>query len=116
MKRDVFVYLEDVLDCINDIESFVKNKTKGHFLKNVMMQDAIVRKIEIIGEATKNIPASFKEKHRSIPWKKIAGMRDVLVHAYFEVRLDLVWEAVKEDIPKLKKQIQKILDESLNKN
>lgn len=111
MKRDVIVYVEDILDFINDIERYIKNKQKDKFLKNEMVQDAIFRKIEIMGEAAKNIPTSFRNKYPSVPWKKIAGMKDVLIHAYFEVKLDRVWNVVKDDLPKLKKEIKKILEE-----
>jgi len=72
----------------------------------------VIRRLEIIGEAVKNLPADFKKKKSSIPWQNIAGMRDFLIHEYFGVDLDLVWQTVKKDLPEFKKQILKLLDKS----
>lgn len=72
----------------------------------------MIRRLEIIGEAVKNLPADFKKKKSSIPWQNIAGMRDFLIHEYFGVDLDLVWQTVKKDLPEFKKQILKLLDKS----
>jgi uncharacterized protein with HEPN domain len=79
-------------------------------LKNKEKQNALIRSIEIIGEATKNLSSDFRKKHPSVPWKKIAGMRDRLTHHYFGVDFTRVWNVVKDDLPKLKKQIKEILD------
>ena len=118
MKKNVQIFLEHILESIKDIGDFTEGLSENHFLKNKEKQNAIVRSIEIIGEAVKNLPLSFRKKYPSIPWAKIAGMRDRLVHHYFGVDLSRVWVVVKEDIPKLKKQIQQILEkeESLGKN
>jgi len=75
------------------------------------MQDAIVRRLEIIGEAVKNIPAAFKTKHPDVPWKQMAGMRDVLVHEYFNVDLSLTWTVVKRELPSIKMKLQHMLFE-----
>ena len=80
--------------------------------KDIKSQDAVIRRLEIIGEAVKNLPADFKKKKSSIPWQNIAGMRDFLIHEYFGVDLDLVWQTVKKDLPEFKKQILKLLDKS----
>ena len=74
-----------------------------------MRQSAIIRQLEIIGEATKNIPNTFRNKHPHITWRDIAGFRDVLTHAYFGVNLEKVWEIIKTDLPKLKKDMEKII-------
>jgi len=111
MKKNIKIFLEHILESINLIEKYVKDKNKDDFLKSTQLQDAIIRRIEIIGEAIKNIPDSFRETYPIIPWKQITGMRDILSHQYFGVDLDLTWEVIKEDLPKLKKQITSINDE-----
>ena len=102
------VYLDHILESISLIQDYTKALSKSKFLKYIGTQDKVIRRLEIIGEAVKNIPASIKIKHPKVEWKKIAGMRDVLIHDYFEVELDLAWDTVKKDIPILKKQIEKI--------
>lgn len=108
MKRDLNLFIEDILENIEDIESFSKGLSKEGFKKSKLKQNAIYRSLEIIGEATKNIPVSFRNKYSQVPWKEIAGFRDVLVHAYFGVILERVWNILKKDLPILKTQILKI--------
>jgi len=114
MKKDSLVFIKHIWDFIISIENYTLNKTKKDFLMNEMMQDAIFRKIEIIGEAVKNLPFNFTDKYSTVPWKDIAGMRDKLIHHYFGVDLNKVWNVVKMDIPPLKKEIKKILEEHKN--
>lgn len=85
---------------------FLKN-----FLKSVQVQDAVIRRLEIIGEAVKNIPAEFRKKHLEIPWSELARTRDKLIHGYFGVDLDAVWSTAKKDIPAFKKEVERILKE-----
>jgi len=103
------IFLEDILESIDRIEKYVKGKNKEEFLNNHEKQDAIIKRLEIIGEAVKNISPEIKKKHPEIPWKDMAGMRDILVHEYFGVVMDRVWDTAKNDIPKLKKQIKELL-------
>ena len=107
MKKDPNIFLEHILQSIMLIEQYLKNKTQKDFLNSTQLQDSIIRRIEIIGEATKNIPKEFKKAHKEIPWSKISGMRDILIHQYFGIDLDLTWEVVKSDLPELKKNILK---------
>ena len=109
MKKDPKIFIEHILKSISQIELFSKGLTKDDFFKNELKQYAIIRAIEIIGEATKNIPASFRNKYPDIEWKKIAGTRDKLTHHYFGIDLDTVWNVIKEHIPKLKKDMEKII-------
>ena len=111
MRKNVKIFLEHILDAINLIEDYINNKKKSDFLEFKQLQDSVIRRIEIIGEAIKNIPSDFKEYHKSIPWKEITGMRDILIHQYFGVDLELTWEVIKTDIPNLKKQIISIKNE-----
>jgi uncharacterized protein with HEPN domain len=108
MKRDLNLFIRDILESINAIEEFSKNINKKELISNRLKQSAIIREIEIIGEAAKNIPNSFREKYPNIQWHEIAGMRDVIIHGYFRVDLDAVWNVIKKDLPILKKQMQKI--------
>ena len=105
MKRNIWLFIEDILNSIKNIGEFSKNLDKDKFSKNNLRQSAIIRQLEIIGEAVKNIPNSFREKYPKIAWKDIAGLRDILSHAYFGVNLDRVWKIIESDLPKLKKEI-----------
>ena len=108
-KKNPKIFLEDILESIERIEGYTKGKTLENFLEDYEKQDAIIKRLEIIGEAVKNIPISIKRKYPEIPWKDIAGMRDVLIHEYFGVKMERVWDTAKKDIPKLKRQIAEIL-------
>ena len=110
MKKNPKILLEHIIDSILSIEEYTEKISKNDFKNDAKTQDAVIRKLEIIGEAVKNLPASFKNKNPEIPWKKIAGTRDVLIHEYFGVDVNMIWIVIKEDIPKLKKQIKKILE------
>ena len=110
--RDYRDYLQDILDAIKDIESFVDEMTYAQFVKDRKTLNAVVRSIEIIGEASKNIPQSIKEKYKALPWKQMAGMRDKLIHAYFGIDKETLWQAVRKDIPPLKKTIEKALHDA----
>lgn len=111
MKRDAMVQIEDIIESLLRIEEYILSINKDDFISNVQIQDAVVRRLEIIGEAVKNIPQEIKVKYPHIPWKKIAGMRDLLIHEYFGVNLDRIWKVAKEDIPNLKKEISEIKKE-----
>jgi len=109
MKKDNLVFLKHILDAINLIEEYLKDKKFQEFTNNHMLQDAVIREIEIIGEATKNLAEDFKNKYPEIPWRQIAGMRDKLIHGYFGVDLDAVWDTATTDVPSLKERLQEIL-------
>lgn len=105
MGRDVHIYLEDILESIAKIEEYVGKKTEHDFMQNTQLQDALLRRLEVIGEAAKNIPAEIREKHPGIPWKQIAGLRDVLIHSYFGVNLKRAWAVIHQDLPTLKNSL-----------
>ncbi len=110
MKKDK-AYLKDILDAISDIEVFIGNINESEFYKNKENKYAVVRALEIIGEAAKNLSKELKAKHKEIPWKEIVGMRDKLIHWYFGIKWELVWETVKNKIPELKNHLLKISGE-----
>lgn len=107
MNRDK-AYLHHILDAIQKIESYVI-VGRDVFMSTSHWQDAVIRELEIMGEATKHISESLRVQYPDVPWKRIAGLRDVLIHDYMGVDLDAVWEITQKSLPELKQQIEKIL-------
>jgi len=105
MPRDYKAYLGDIIGSINKIERYTNNMSFQDFLQNELVQDGVVRNLEIIGEAVKKIPDNIKRQKPDIEWKKIAGLRDILIHDYFGVDVVIVWDIIKNKIPVLKKNI-----------
>lgn len=110
MKEDK-AYLLHILEAISDTEKFIEGITQEEFYENKEKQYAILRALEIIGEATKNLSKEIKTRYQNIPWKDIAGMRNKLIHEYFGVKLELVWKTVRNKLPELKEQIAVIIKE-----
>ncbi len=108
MKRDLTVYLDDILESIERIREYADGMELDDFKANGQTQDAVLRRLEIIGEAVKNIPETVRARHPKLPWKEIAGMRDVLIHAYFGVNMARVWKTIHEDLAELETTITKI--------
>jgi len=109
--RNHQIYLKDILSAINSIEKFVEGMSFEDLKNDDKTSSAVIRKLEIIGEATKNIPKDIQNKNPQIPWKEMAGMRDKLIHFYFGVDHNLVWNTIKKRIPKIKPFIENILKE-----
>ena len=109
MKKDPIIYIEHISSCISRIKEYTSGIDEDGFLKNNLIQDAVIRNFEIIGEATKKLNEDFRAKYSEIEWKKIAGMRDKLIHDYIGVDLWAVWGVVENIIPTLDTQIEDIL-------
>ena len=109
--RSIEVFIADILESLDKILEYTFDIDEKTFEGNTEKQDAVIRRLEIIGEAVKSIPFDFREKYPEIPWKQIAGMRDVVIHQYFGVTIGLIWRVVTKDVPTLKENIQRIMDE-----
>jgi uncharacterized protein with HEPN domain len=111
MKRDISIYIKDALENIERIEIFINGMDYDDFANDEKTNYAVIRCIEIIGEAVKHIPHLFREKYPEIPWKDMAGMRDKVIHFYFGVNLESVWLTASKDIPEIKPLLEKVLEE-----
>ncbi len=108
-RREYRDFLVDILNAVNDIETFIKELTFETFINNREKIYATIYCLQVIGEAVKNLPEEIREDYPDIPWRKVAGMRDRLIHGYFTVDFYKVWETIKRDLPPLKKIISEIL-------
>ena len=109
MKRDDTVYLHHILDAIESIEDYTRRMSESQFLSNSMAHDAVVRQIEIVGEAARNVSHEFRKKYPILPWTKMTGIRNKIIHEYFNVNYAIVWDTIKDDLPKLKRTIKMIM-------
>jgi len=109
MTRDDSVYLHHILDAITKAESYLQHVTETAFNQNSLIQDGVIRQIEIIGEAARRLSSQLRAQYSHVPWSDIAGMRDKLIHQYFGVDIDKVWLTAKDDLPTLKTEVVKIL-------
>ena len=111
MKRDYRLFLQDILDACHHIQSFVQSMDFEQFESDEKTSSAVIRKLEIIGEAVKNIPDFIREKYPQLDWKDMAGMRDRLTHGYFGVDYFLVWETIEHDVPRVISIISQIIND-----
>lgn len=108
MTRDPGLYIDEILESIEAIAEYTRSLTEEEFERSRLIQDAVVRRLEVIGEAARQLPLRIKEGHPEIPWPDIVAMRNRLTHEYFGVLLDRVWKVVRDDLPALKAQIEAV--------
>lgn len=104
------MYVHHMLDAIETIANYTRGVTQAKFYKTKLIQDGVIRNLLILGEAAKRVPKDIRSKHPGIDWRNIAGMRDVLVHDYLGVDLEVLWEVIENHLPELRQQLEKILD------
>lgn len=115
MTRNYKLFIQDIAEAIKDIEVFIGEMDYEEFLRDKKTQKAVVWQIHVVGEATKNIPESIREKYKEVPWKYMARIRDKIAHFYFGIDYEIVWNVIKEKLPEIKPAIEKILKD-LTKN
>jgi uncharacterized protein with HEPN domain len=111
MPRDYKVYLEDIVEAIRKIRFFTTDLSLKTFSSDVKTFDAVIRNLEIIGEATKRVPEEIRLRYPDVEWKRIAGLRDILAHEYFGVDTEIIWDIIQNKLPVLEKQIMQMLEE-----
>ena len=114
--KDNKIYLLHVLDAINKIGEFTANISYENFVKNDLIQSAVIRQIEIIGEAANKLSFDLKDKYKNVPWQDVMGMRHKLIHGYFGVDVEIIWETLRKDVPILKRDVEKILKDLEDRN
>ena len=107
--KDERLYLSNIQECIERIEEYTKG-SKEEFMQTKMIQDAVIRNFEIIGEATKRLSPELRSKYSDVPWQQMAGLRDVLIHDYLKVNLNLVWQIIEQNLSDLKRQVKAIIE------
>ena len=116
MKREYKLFIQDIKECISQIDGFVGDMEFKDFVSDDKTSSAVVRKLEIIGEAAKNIPKEITQKYKELPWSDMARMRDKIIHAYFGVDYEIVWKTIKERLSEIKPKIDNILELENQKN
>ncbi|HSW47852.1 MAG TPA: DUF86 domain-containing protein [Candidatus Saccharimonadales bacterium] len=114
MTRDPLIYIYDILESIGNIEEDTEGLLVDEFIQTRIVQQAVVRNIEIIGEASQQLPKSFKDRYPDIPWRKIVAMRNKIIHEYFGLKLNVVWETIRDDLPGLKEQLEALVKNEKN--
>jgi uncharacterized protein with HEPN domain len=109
MPRDYKVYLEDILEASRKIRSYTEGLSYEAFRESPMVADAVIRNLEVIGEAIKQLPEPLRAQYPDIPWKRIAGLRDILIHAYFGIDFEVIWDLITTKLPDLQNRILQIL-------
>ena len=107
-KEEIELLLDDIIEASNRISRYIKYLDSDFFMEDIIIQDAVIRNFEIIGEAVKNLPQDFREKYPYINWRGASGMRDKLIHGYFGIDLSILWNTAKKDLPQFSREIIEI--------
>lgn len=111
MNRNIALYIRDIVQNMKDAEEFIRGMSYDQFISDKRSLNAVIRSVEVVGEATKNIPDDIRARYPVVPWKEMAGMRDKLIHLYFGVDKEVVWLVVKDRIPSIRPLIEQILQD-----
>jgi uncharacterized protein with HEPN domain len=111
MPRDYKVFLEDILEAINKIHRYTAGLSQDAFRNDDKTLDAVVRNLEVIGEAVKKLPARIRSKHPQVDWTRIAGLRDILIHEYFGIDVEIIWDILENKLPVLEREVKEIVSE-----
>jgi uncharacterized protein with HEPN domain len=115
MRRTSLHFLDDIKEAAGKIKKYTAGMTYGEFIKDFKTQDAVIRNFEVIGEATKNLPADFKDRYPAVEWKQVAGLRDVMAHGYYRIDYEVIWEIITDKLPGFRKDIAKILKDEIQR-
>ena len=110
MPRDFEVYLQDILEAILKVQAYTAGMSQESFAADSKSVDAVLRNLEVIGEAARGVPESIRTTHPQVEWRKIAGLRDILIHHYFGVNLEIIWDILQNQLGRLEKDVRKILE------
>jgi uncharacterized protein with HEPN domain len=110
MKKDDSVYLRHIIDAFLKIERYTDGVTHEEFLSNSLLQDGVIRQLEVMGEAARNLSEDLRNEYPTIPWRQMMSLRNRMIHAYFNVNLQIIWEIIQGDIPNLKQETKRVLE------
>ncbi len=113
-ERDWILYIEDIYECTERVITYAENLSYEDFIQEHMVVDAVIRNLEVIGEAAKKVPQHVKKNYDYIQWRKVAGFRDILIHEYFRIDYEILWDIVKNKIPQLRSDVKRILESLKN--
>ena len=110
MKKDDSIYLRHIIDAFVQIEDYMDGVSHDEFFSDKLLQDGVIRQLEIMGEAARNVSEDLRSENPQIPWRQMIGLRNRMIHAYFNVNLQIIWEIIQGDLPNLKRETKRILD------